>query len=565
MSFKKGISIQLDHINAKLGDDSSVATGLKSWQIFPPTSSSSEVSASGNHILVSAFQSQAAYPHESLWNQAQRNIHLFNENWQEQVHLPRHFGKVRVKRSPGLGSSISGIGRDVGRVPKGSDHAEAISDLLKPSDFAESSKVLRGDKNPRFDRAESFHTGAFQEDSRLGPVQTLSRSNSVPILSSKEAQRYDRLSILEGLDLHYKPFSKLTDDVMRKKPDIDFIYKDFGKDVQGGIKKPQAALKTEQRYLTFTAYLALYSEKRLFQSAIDGKGYAEIKPLASKLEQQRSIYVNELERHMQMEDWVEYKRFLDDEYIQNLQKQVSSLRNSIWAYDTIPANIKNVKTNPNQAKRVWFQESLADAMGRQKASKEIMQKSLADITADAYLNIRKPRSSIVLEAPQDVTLEEVKELANEAQDTMLNLKSHSKIPEKEATRQAREARQRFKLYIEAYAQEHGIVNFDLFIDVQKISNRREIRKRPEIRQPPQIQNPSHLQHPSQIQQPPIQKLSPKSMLLIWYNKLKDKIKKLLSRFKLAFKRKKEQKVSSSVSPEPFDSPQIVQNRPSSLN
>ncbi|EGG00459.1 uncharacterized protein MELLADRAFT_111843 [Melampsora larici-populina 98AG31] len=535
---KKGRSIQPDHSNTKLGDDTSVSTGLKIGQNFQPTSPLSVNLPPGHHRSIPAIKSR---PHGSKLDQTHGNAHFFYENPQgqnikltnvfllkwllvnrkEQVYLSRHFGKVRVKRSPELGSSIAGIRGGIARLSKGSDHAETISDLPKDktvlaSDLAESSKDLRGEDNPTLERAPS--------------------SASLPSLSSNDDQELAKLGFLEAIDVRYKPFLELTDDVMRKKPNPGFIDKEFDEDATDGTEKHQAALEIKERGLTFTAYLALYSEKRLFQSVIDGESEVETNRLVSELEELRSIYVTELERHLKMEDGVHTNRFLRDENLQELEKEVSSIRKSIWAYDTIPATIEHGKTQPNQAKRVWFQESLADAMGRQKALKEIDQRSLADITADAYLNAGKPRSSIVLEAPQDVTYDQVIELANEAQDAMLHFKSLPTIPDNEAKRRAHRPRQKFKLYIETYAQAHGN-DFGLFIDVQKISNRREIRKRPYI-----------------------QMSSLKSKLIIWLDKIKSKIeklKKLLSRFKSIFKRKNERKFSSSVSPEPFASFEMV--------
>lgn len=144
--------------------------------------------------------------------------------------------------------------------------------------------------------------------------------------------------------MRYKPLFELTEDVMRKKPNIGFIDKVLGEDATEGTEKQKVALEIKERGLTSTAYLALYAEKSLFQSVIDGESEVEIKRLSSELEEIRSVYFMQLDRHLEMEDGVDTNRFLKDKNLQDLQKEVSSIRKSIWAYDTIPATIEHAKT-----------------------------------------------------------------------------------------------------------------------------------------------------------------------------------------------------------------------------
>lgn len=150
------------------------------------------------------------------------------------------------------------------------------------------------------------------------------------------------------------------------------------------------------------------------------------------------------------------------------------------------------------------------------ASKEIMKKSLTDIAADAYLDVGNSRSSDLTNSPKDATKKMVKKLADKAQDEALILETQSyrSISNKE---QALEARGRFKLYIGTYVKENGL-DYPLLIELQKISNRKEIRL--------------------------------ETKLSFWSHNLKSRFRKLLSKFTSIFKKNQELKSFISAHPEP---------------
>ncbi|EGG00458.1 uncharacterized protein MELLADRAFT_67817 [Melampsora larici-populina 98AG31] len=504
-SFENGINIQPDRINTKSRSDHSVHTGSTIWQ---SSSRSSENSIAGNQFI----QPQFTNSQEIKEDKDQKTAHTFHKNWQGTVHLfkrhnfsrtksnlaffflqwnffnykdvvdvPQRFEKVLVKRAfEGVGSSISGLGKSIEGLAK-NNNVEDFSGLPKVlrykkltvslhddetlldvdlSDLGPGYKGLRGSgqDDSKFDRDISLlgaldsdlEVNSLPEESKLPPVQKPSRSESLPILSSKESQEIHRLKVLEHLDIKYKPFSELTDQFMRSVPDPNH---------------------EENDELSILAHLALYSEKLLFQSALEGEKNVKIDQLATQLEKHRSIYVNELKKG------VETKEFLNEVYVEALEKEVSDMRNSIWARTVTPSELKAVQadevTLAKQAKRVSFLETLDESEGRQKASKDIMKKSLANIAADAYLDTRTARSNTVINPPKDATKKMVIKLANQAQDAALILDS-GPLRNIQNGKQARETRKAFKLYIETYAQRNRI-DYSLLIDLQKISDRREIR------------------------------------------------------------------------------------------
>lgn len=448
-----------------------------------------------------------------------------NDQWQSSARLPRRSEKAQVKRALELESSFSEIGRNIGGLAK-NNNPKTLSDLTKDNNFADLGKGLRGQDNNRFDRANSF-----REDPRFNPVQTFSRSESLPI-SSAEAQKSRRLKLLEDLDTHYKTFDDLTDSFMKYDPDREFIDREFGTSlyaVKIGVYLQQEALKAEERPLIFEATLALYAEQRLFQSAIDGKSDAEVGQLAKQLEKQRSIYVDALKQSLGTEEGVEDKRFLNDLNVRRLQDQVIAIRKSIWAHTVSPSEIAVVKNDANGAKRVAFPENLSEDEQRRKVLEDVWEKSLPDITANAYLDLGSPPSSIEIYAPKDATFDKVKEKANEAQDaymifTRKTIENGEAKEVETAEKAAREARKTFQWYIQSYSREKGI-DYRLFKDIQEISERRELRSGNKI--------------------------------TLWFDRFKSKFRKLLSKFKSIFKKNKGRTSSSTVSPAPDASPQMV--------
>ncbi|KAH9812070.1 hypothetical protein DFH28DRAFT_979961 [Melampsora americana] len=177
LSFPNRMNIQPDRIKGILPADNSVSTSSRIWEY-------SESSL--------PFRPQFTRPQESTADEAQTNAHLFHKDWLGGVHLPRRFEKARVKRSPALGRFVSGLGTNTGRLSKGSDQTETISDVFKASDVAESNKVLRGDDNPRLDRAKSF-----PEESKLDPVQTPKRVSFAETLEDSKGRQAASKEILK--------------------------------------------------------------------------------------------------------------------------------------------------------------------------------------------------------------------------------------------------------------------------------------------------------------------------------------------------------------------------------
>ncbi|KAH9817719.1 hypothetical protein DFH28DRAFT_1055248 [Melampsora americana] len=488
---KEDIKLLPDQVKTKWKADTFVLTGSKMWTAL-------ELSAVSS-------QHQFTYSDERIADEGKRTAHPFHESWQGGPHQPSRLTRKLGKRSPALESVFHGAS-DIGEIVQGSKAEETISDINKAREISGSSKALSGTDPTKIGKADSFRGTT----SRLDPVPALSRSKSLP----KSLTGVDRLDTLEAMDMRFeKSLFQLTDDVIKREPEAPYVeYDQMEHMYQQKIQRP----------LTFEAFLALYAEKELFQTIIDGKSDMKtINALADILEKQRGRYVEALKKGIK--EGVEGKTFLNYGSVLDEHTEVISLRKSIWAYEVHGDQISKAKNLPKGVKGVSFPESLAEDETRGKDTDVLWQKSLVEITADEYFSyMYKPKSSIDIVPAEDASIQTVKRWAIEAVederilDTTLTPQTY---------KQARASRRLFQWHLQSYVQKEG-TDFVLFTDLQEIFNQKGI--------PLGIKTPS------------------KSKVLIWYDKFASKFQKAMRKIKSLLKKflvkKKQPRPPNTVDP-----------------
>ncbi|EGG02474.1 uncharacterized protein MELLADRAFT_110052 [Melampsora larici-populina 98AG31] len=486
ISFKKDIVVQPDKINTKWRADSSVSSDVNSWQIFKLSSfSNDQVSNSKHRISSSEIESHFTYQDERILN-----AHLFE---QEEPYQSRRMRKKLIKRSPALEGLLNG-GREIGEAAEGSKAAETIADINKARELSTppSDRLINTDF-AKYGKADSFRGPT----SKLNTIPAVTRSKSLP---STLSGVNDQKAALKAMDARFDTsLYQITDDIFKTEPKPveaeDFEYDEFEEKYQQNQKRPVA----------FEAFLSLYAEKELFQTIIDGKEDIQtVNALANLVEIRREAFADALKTAIKA--GVEDKGFLNYRTTEKTHAQVVALRKLISTPEIDLSQLKNAN-DLGKGTRISFPETLTEDELRGKNSDLLFQKPLMDITADEYFDaLYRPKSSIDIPPAEEVNVEKVKSLANEAMEAdYLYDKEHT-----EATYLAsREARKHYQYYLYSYIAKNSKINYSLFTDLQEIINAKGI--------------PLGLQTPS------------KSKVLVWYNQFKSQYQAVIARLSSIFK------------------------------